>query len=326
MLMPSRKYSIANTNYRYGFNGKENDNDIENSAQDYGMRTYDGRLGRFLCVDPITKNYPELTPYQFASNRPIDGIDLDGLVYYYAANGKFLKHRTTDSKGNQLPLNVTNDVRIAQQVIQTKEYTIFRGVQSLQVQHDVFIGFAALLNLESSGKKDETYAIGNATINYLDRGGSVHGIKTLEDVSLYQNSFARGATQANYTYFNQLTPDEQNKKFGVGAAINAIARSKGLIGSFTDNTNGATGWDGIDLVVKFKYGNAHRRYSWSTDSKALLTQYQQKFGDGSVDVSKWKFKSSNFQDKATSIIGKSIYQVVQGPRGESKSSSIRFKY
>jgi len=81
MLMPSRKYSIANTNYRYGFNGKENDKDIENAAQDYGMRIYDGRLGRFLSVDPITKKYPELTPYQFASNRPVDGIDLDGLEY-----------------------------------------------------------------------------------------------------------------------------------------------------------------------------------------------------------------------------------------------------
>jgi RHS repeat-associated protein len=79
--MPGRKYSIANTNYRYGFNGKENDNDIENSAQDYGMRIYDGRLGRFLTVDPITAKYPFLTPYQFGSNRPIDGIDLDGLEW-----------------------------------------------------------------------------------------------------------------------------------------------------------------------------------------------------------------------------------------------------
>jgi len=35
-----------------------------------------------LSVDPITKEYPELTPYQFASNRPIDGIDLDGLEYF----------------------------------------------------------------------------------------------------------------------------------------------------------------------------------------------------------------------------------------------------
>lgn len=76
-----RKYSIANTNYRFGFNGKENDNDIESGAQDYGMRIYDGRLGRFLSVDPLTKKYPELTPYQFASNSPIWGVDRDGKEF-----------------------------------------------------------------------------------------------------------------------------------------------------------------------------------------------------------------------------------------------------
>lgn len=30
-------------------------------------------------MDPITKQYPELTPYQFASNTPIYAIDIDGL-------------------------------------------------------------------------------------------------------------------------------------------------------------------------------------------------------------------------------------------------------
>lgn len=34
---------------------------------------------RFLSVDPLTKSYPHLTPYQFASNTPIMAIDLDGL-------------------------------------------------------------------------------------------------------------------------------------------------------------------------------------------------------------------------------------------------------
>jgi hypothetical protein len=33
---------------------------------------------RFLSVDPIGRKYPELTPYQFASNMPISAIDLDG--------------------------------------------------------------------------------------------------------------------------------------------------------------------------------------------------------------------------------------------------------
>jgi RHS repeat-associated protein len=82
MQMPGRKYSGGGS-YRYGFNGKENDKEVkgEGNQQDYGMRIYDPRLVRFLSVDPITKQYPELTPYQFASNRPIDGIDRDGLEY-----------------------------------------------------------------------------------------------------------------------------------------------------------------------------------------------------------------------------------------------------
>ncbi|MFN9802605.1 MAG: RHS repeat domain-containing protein [Bacteroidota bacterium] len=78
MQMPGRKLSGG---YRYGFNGKENDNEVkgEGNQQDYGMRIYDGRIGKFLSVDPITNEYPDLTPYQFASNTPIWAIDLDGL-------------------------------------------------------------------------------------------------------------------------------------------------------------------------------------------------------------------------------------------------------
>jgi RHS repeat-associated protein len=83
MAMPGRKYTKPNSGYRYGFNGKENDNDVkdEGNQQDYGMRIYDPRLAKFLSVDPISRRYPMLTPYQFASNRPIDGIDLDGLEW-----------------------------------------------------------------------------------------------------------------------------------------------------------------------------------------------------------------------------------------------------
>ncbi|MCF6405535.1 hypothetical protein L3C95_21705 [Chitinophaga filiformis] len=50
----------------------------EGNQQDYGMRVYDPRLGKFLSVDPLTKGYPWYTPYQFAGNTPIQAIDLDG--------------------------------------------------------------------------------------------------------------------------------------------------------------------------------------------------------------------------------------------------------
>ena len=57
MQMPGRKLSGG---YRYGFNGKENDNEVkgEGNQQDYGFRFYDPRVGRFLSLDPLQKNYP----------------------------------------------------------------------------------------------------------------------------------------------------------------------------------------------------------------------------------------------------------------------------
>src|SRR5690606_6346669 len=70
-------YEGENGLYRYGFNGKEMDN--ETGTQDYGMRIYNPGLGRFLSVDPIARDYSELTPYQFASNNPVSSIDIDGL-------------------------------------------------------------------------------------------------------------------------------------------------------------------------------------------------------------------------------------------------------
>ena len=82
MLMKERTFSSEN--YRYGFNGKENDNEVQGQGnwQDYGERMYSPRLGRFPSPDPLIiheKKYPELSPYQFASNTPIQAIDQDGL-------------------------------------------------------------------------------------------------------------------------------------------------------------------------------------------------------------------------------------------------------
>jgi RHS repeat-associated protein len=77
--MPGRHYD-AGLGYRYGFNGKEKDNEVkgEGNQQDYGMRVYDPRLGKFLAVDPLTSSYPFYSPYHFAGNNPIAFIDLDG--------------------------------------------------------------------------------------------------------------------------------------------------------------------------------------------------------------------------------------------------------
>ncbi|AKP53760.1 RHS repeat domain-containing protein [Cyclobacterium amurskyense] len=87
--------SVQDSSYRYGFNGKDEDSNGEwgsKSHYDYGFRIYNLSIAKFLSVDPLNKEYPELTPFQFASNTPIQAIDLDGLEavsYQIEARGMY---------------------------------------------------------------------------------------------------------------------------------------------------------------------------------------------------------------------------------------------
>ena len=79
--MTGRTYSAPGTGkYRYGFNGKEEDNEVKGSGNTiaYELRIYDARLGRFSSIDPRTKEYAWQSPYAYFSNRPISTLDYLG--------------------------------------------------------------------------------------------------------------------------------------------------------------------------------------------------------------------------------------------------------
>jgi len=79
MLLPNRHENT--TEYRYGFQGQEMDDEVkgEGNSLNYTFRMHDPRVGRFFATDPLTYEYPMLTPYQFSSNRPIDYREIEGL-------------------------------------------------------------------------------------------------------------------------------------------------------------------------------------------------------------------------------------------------------
>ena len=66
--------------YRFGFNGKENDNEVKGTGNsvDFGARMYDSRLGRWMSMDPLQEIYVSLSSYQFAANNPVYFADSDG--------------------------------------------------------------------------------------------------------------------------------------------------------------------------------------------------------------------------------------------------------
>jgi RHS repeat-associated protein len=62
---------------RYKYVGKERDE--ETGLYYYGFRYYAAWLCRFISVDPLQFEYPQLTPYNYAGNKPVTHIDIDGL-------------------------------------------------------------------------------------------------------------------------------------------------------------------------------------------------------------------------------------------------------
>ena len=158
MAMPGRQYS--SDEYRYGFNGKEDDK--ETGWQDYGMRIYNSRLGKFLSVDPLFKSYPFLTPYQFAGNTPIVAIDLDGLEPAWAND----LWNSTKSLGN----TVLKKVDAASAALQSAKGNSYgsRGSSALGtvgVGVDVklaLLGFSIKVSIEPYSTAENTVGISGA--------------------------------------------------------------------------------------------------------------------------------------------------------------------
>ncbi|MDQ3192161.1 MAG: hypothetical protein M3Q58_11270 [Bacteroidota bacterium] len=101
-IIPDRS-SAFDANYRYTFNGQEKDDEVKGSGNsyDFEFRIYDSRIARFLSTDPIAKNYPFLTPYQFASNTPIWAKEFEGLEAWYTNDGDQTDFSGPLSEGGQ---------------------------------------------------------------------------------------------------------------------------------------------------------------------------------------------------------------------------------
>jgi len=78
MVMAGRDSSLEK--YRFGFNGKEIQAEIESSKSylSFGDRIYNSRLGKWLSIDPLRMKYPDLSPYIFTADNPIKFIDYNG--------------------------------------------------------------------------------------------------------------------------------------------------------------------------------------------------------------------------------------------------------
>jgi RHS repeat-associated protein len=65
--------------YRFTFQGQEEDTELWGGAVSYKYRVEDKRLGRFFSVDPLAPEYPWNSSYAFSENKVIQFVELEGL-------------------------------------------------------------------------------------------------------------------------------------------------------------------------------------------------------------------------------------------------------
>lgn len=265
--------------------------------------------------------YPELTPFQYASNRPITGVDLDGFEFYVNTEGKITGKGSEENCKNVYYVDKYNEKGSPE------------NYYDLNVTIEEYAGFASLVWNESSGNKEESLGIANAVANYVSEGGSSQ-IKTIHDIVVKANYYSSAVLQQEANeYSNAIT-----NRYELESVLNALMRiSYPKDNRFKDNTNGSTHWDGVDLVVGLKKkgecaNQDHRNYKWSADSKDLLKKFYTSFSvseknlnnddiafNTSVYVWNWHYLNKNAEIKAIKILGKTLFEKVKNP-GEGFNS------
>jgi RHS repeat-associated protein len=306
-------------NYRFGFNGKELDSEGMGgggSTYDYGFRIYNPQIAKFLSVDPLTASYSMLTPYQFASNSPIAGIDLDGLEFslsttpdghiYINAHLKVVYSTdiVNDDMINLIMHNVKDEFnKLFNRKIgdnQFKGWFTFELVDknSIKEGEDYYFEFqtseamTALYSAETAGIVDQIG--GNKADIRLD--------ESFEGVELSDKS-TELATSSSLSF-----------SFVVKTAVHELAHLMGLLHTFQDETE--TNVDGISFkILKSNftmYENAMYDISngdWTTDNVAKMQKNLMSAGIGNIFVDDITGEARELTDDQISTIYEFIYEV-----------------
>jgi RHS repeat-associated protein len=245
MVQPDRKFT-ATTGYRYGLSGKEKDNEVkgEGNQIDYGARIHDPRVGKWLSVDPLFREYSHISPYAYMSNDPINRIDPTGMGDYYGKDGKKLGSdgKTVTVGSGKSAKQVSDDKAYTTSQAVINQYTkngvtdwdqviANSGTSQLSVGNSTLNKFANTVAGESSGDKTESYALASAIVN-LSKHKSKDILKTISTEGIY--GYKDGGNNPNY---------KNNAEFSMEAVINALTGG-------VDYSYGAIRWDGFDLAGK----------------------------------------------------------------------------
>jgi RHS repeat-associated protein len=182
MLQPAAYGS--NREYRFGYNGKESDNDWkgEGNVYDFGERIYDSRLGRWLSIDPAQIRHEDWSPYIAMGNRPTSLVDVSGRDTITLATNAYFEL-------TKIYLGIVSEF--------ANPYGAFANSGALATSHDLYM--AVVDPSELSYVRDGEVRYGIALTQYY--GGTQNRNRPLFELAkLNENRFSSLVRFSSYVY------------------------------------------------------------------------------------------------------------------------------
>ena len=181
---------------RYRYCGKEKDE--ESGLYYYGARYYAAWTCRFISIDPLAADYPFYTPYNYAGNKPINKIDIDGMqeegatpmdrnvkmpepaVSTYVQKPRVHDLNYENYKYINVPVTVNGKTKQFNEWEAIVQNVIFSAGKSLEIKKatSIFITFESFEDIDTS-KGRQINAISKLKINYNTFGNEKKTFETL---------------------------------------------------------------------------------------------------------------------------------------------------
>ncbi|NRR91374.1 RHS repeat-associated core domain-containing protein [Winogradskyella undariae] len=259
---------INGTEHPYGFNGKEEQNELGLEWLDFGARNYDASLGRWFSIDALAEFYSLVSPYNYSINNPVKYTDPDGMapqdviIEGSAENKKAFLEKINKDSTTQFGIRETTGelyVRNPKKVEGTFAENLNKAIKSENVQTLKLVDASesVMIDAFNSGKVDMGDMLSGNANTFKDN--VLHFVMERNDI---EGGFDKNKDTASRQDFNDA------HQAGIDAEVDFIKETFGedlnieFKGEGFDNSSLKVGEDGTGSVnYVFDFGDVKLNFN-----------------------------------------------------------------